>query len=145
MIKNRRQLNAMVEGVSSAPPSFIIFKVTEDHIKLCKQTYVSWWDCEFGAPAIDCKRPYGNSSVIRDIANILGWEYDDDEYDLPDELYDRCNAIHQEMEKVLEILLHNSDKGLRTGEYQKPLYGGKWTPCKTVERKYKLDEVSKND
>ena len=30
-----------------------------------------WDDCEFGAPAIDCKRPYGNSDVYNDIAKIL--------------------------------------------------------------------------
>lgn len=33
------------------------FVVTEDHLKLLAQMYVRWEDCEFGAPAIDCKRP----------------------------------------------------------------------------------------
>jgi len=34
--------------------------------------YVSWDDCEFGAPEIDCKRPYGNSDVYQDMIEILG-------------------------------------------------------------------------
>ena len=43
------------------------FTVTEEHLKLLRRAYVDWEDCEFGAPAIDCKRPYGNSDVIADI------------------------------------------------------------------------------
>jgi hypothetical protein len=34
--------------------------------------YITWDDCEFGAPACDCKRPYGNSDVYGDMAEILG-------------------------------------------------------------------------
>ena len=37
------------------------FEVKPEHIKLIKKMCISWQDCEFGAPAIDCKRPYGNS------------------------------------------------------------------------------------
>ena len=50
-----------------------IFTVTEDHLKLIKNFCVGWQDCDFGAPEIDPKHPYGNSSVCSDIANILGW------------------------------------------------------------------------
>lgn len=47
------------------------FTVREEHIKLIKRMYVGWQNCEFGAPDIDPKRPYGNSSVYLDIAEIL--------------------------------------------------------------------------
>jgi hypothetical protein len=50
------------------------FTVTEDHLKLLRRAYIGWDDCEFGAPGIDPKRPYGNSDVIGDIAEILGEE-----------------------------------------------------------------------
>jgi len=47
------------------------FEITREHLKLLKNMYVGWDDCEFGAPNIDPKRPYGNSDVINDIANAL--------------------------------------------------------------------------
>ena len=45
--------------------------LTEEHIKLLRNMYVGWGYCEFGAPEIDPKRPYGNSHVIGDIHTIL--------------------------------------------------------------------------
>lgn len=48
------------------------FTVTDDHLKLLRRASVGWSDCEFGAPEIDPKRPYGNSNVLGDIAEILG-------------------------------------------------------------------------
>ena len=47
------------------------FKITDDHIKLLRRAYFQWQDDEYGAPEIDPKRPYGNSYVIGDIAEIL--------------------------------------------------------------------------
>lgn len=48
------------------------FEIKPEHLKLLQHAYVGWDDCEFGAPEIDCKRPYGNSGVIQDILEILG-------------------------------------------------------------------------
>ena len=45
---------------------------------------VQWRDCEYGAPEINPKRPYGNSSVELDICEILGWKYDSENEDLID-------------------------------------------------------------
>ena len=47
------------------------FELKPEHIKLLKAAEWRWEDCEFGAPAIDCKRPYGNSDVITDMLEIL--------------------------------------------------------------------------
>ena len=53
------------------------FTITEDHLKLLRRVYVAWDFGEGdGAPAINSKKPYGNSYVERDIAEIL---------DVPDE------------------------------------------------------------
>lgn len=52
------------------------FEVTEQHLALLRRANVRWEWVEFGAPGIDGKRPYGNSSVEADIAEILnepGW------------------------------------------------------------------------
>lgn len=72
-----------------------IFEVTEDHLKLLKHSHVMWRDMEYGAPMIDPKRPYGNTSVESDIAEILGWDKEDGE---------RAEKIHRELEKVLQIV-----------------------------------------
>jgi hypothetical protein len=50
------------------------FTLTEEHLKLLKSACLYWEDCETGAPAIDPKRPYGNSGVAEDVIEILGWE-----------------------------------------------------------------------
>ena len=55
-----------------------------------------WWGAEYGAAAIDPKRPYGNSSVESDIAEILGWGEEDEE---------RAENINREMKTVLQIIL----------------------------------------
>jgi hypothetical protein len=57
--------------MSEHKPGKQYFTVTDEHLKLLRRTNVGWEDGEFGAPSIDCKRPYGNSSVYNDIAEIL--------------------------------------------------------------------------
>ena len=54
------------------------------------------------------KRPYGNSDVMYDIAQILGWtddftEEQDDEFYENDELIDKAMKIHRDMATVLQI------------------------------------------
>lgn len=82
--------------------------ITPDHIKLLRRSYVGWNDCEYGAPEIDCKRPYGNSDVAGDIAEILGWkpEGDDGENEcLSSRQRTAARKIHEEMKGVLQIVL----------------------------------------
>lgn len=92
------------------------FTLTEDHIKLLRRAYVSWEDCEFGAPAIDCKRPYGNSSVECDVAEILGWKVDEE--DGPNgEQRAAAEAIHRQTQTALQIVLVTG--AMQAGEYVK--------------------------
>jgi hypothetical protein len=114
------------------------FEIKKEHLKLLQRFIVEWDDCEFGAPAINPKRPYGNSGVIQDIIEILGvneikqgiYEFTlfdkkyllkgDDKYnlDLDDEseLVQVLNFLHQETEIALQICL-NLQK-FETGIYQ---------------------------
>ena len=100
-----------VEAVSWAAVSE--FTVTEDHLKLLRHVYLYWDYGEgYGAPAINPKKPYGNSDVERDIAEILDapdsdWEWDeDDEYlDLTPEARERFTRLHVETMIVLHIVL----------------------------------------
>lgn len=49
-----------------------VFEVTEQHLKLLSHMWVDWDDsCYDGAPAVNIKRPYGNSDVLTDVAEIL--------------------------------------------------------------------------
>ena len=92
------------------------FTVSEDHLKLLRAAYIGWDDCEFGAPAIDCKRPYGNSSVHLDMAEILGLDGEvDDDGEMPSELRARLTQLHQETQTVLQIIL-------RTGRMEAGTY-----------------------
>lgn len=97
--------------------------VKEEHIKLLSRAYIRWEDCEYGAPAIDCKRPYGNSSVESDIFEILLDKKSlnreqkimlDDGYDLEEVIgqkeTDKLRKYHSETEFVLQIILRHTDK-----------------------------------
>ena len=98
------------------------FIVTEQHIKLLRAANVGWGDCEFGAPAIDCKRPYGNSDVYGDIADILGLVADDDgSYGA---LHAEMNQLHKETKTALQIFLATGT--METGEYIAPQYTREW-------------------
>ena len=67
----REDIDKLIEDFGSNE-----FEVTEEHIQLLRDMVVTWWNCEFGAPAIDPKRPYGNSWVYGDIAETLKLEPD---------------------------------------------------------------------
>lgn len=48
-----------------------VLKPTADHVTLLARSYWRMSDCEFGAAEIDGKRPYGNSDVEDDLAEML--------------------------------------------------------------------------
>jgi len=91
------------------------FKITDAHLKLAQRMYVSWDNCEYGAPSIDCKRPYGNSSVTEDILKILGLPFPEDG-EIPEHLSDYARQVHEDMQTVLQIAL--VIQKFETGTYQ---------------------------
>lgn len=116
------------------------FTVLPEHLLLMRRAYVDWDDCEYGAPAIDCKRPYGNSDVIQDIMEIIGLEEvkdgiyrfklfgeeyllkGEDMYNIDmekeNELVEKLDRLHRDTEKVLQI-------ALATGQFKAGKYGTK--------------------
>jgi len=103
------------------------FTLTEQHIKLLQNTYVTWYNVETGAPAIDPKRPYGNSYVAGDIAEILDVKLPEDEYysEEAKELHD----IHRETETALQIILQL--KTFEPGVFEKTCpYTNEWKRIK---------------
>lgn len=123
------------------------FEITEDHLKLMDEFVVGWNPAETGAPEIDPKRPYGNTSVENDMVKILGMEelkpgvyrftIDGEEYILKgdkkgnnisfehdSELVDKLMEIHKETETALEICLERQE--FETGKFEKDGIGGSW-------------------
>lgn len=108
------------------------FVLREDHIKLLRRAYVEWDDCETGAPAINPKRPYGNSSVAMDVAKILGVAIPDEDEDgakawrqWQNETRGKMLEIHRETETALQVVL--SAGTFEPGTYRlRSEYGHDW-------------------
>ena len=100
-----------------------IFEVKDVHIKLLSKAYVDWNNCEFGAPSIDPKRPYGSSFVWPDLAEALelrpGYSGD-----WSDEDYKKMTKVHEETGTALQIFLKTGK--METGVYEAEEYSTKW-------------------
>jgi hypothetical protein len=91
--------------------------------------YVDYDDCtEFGAPIINPKRPYGNSSVYRDISEILEIDpeerIDKFELDFSERQIEYTNKVHQEMKIALQIILRVGK--FEEGDYESDPYRSNW-------------------
>ena len=94
----------------------MIFTITQQHIDLLQNAYLRWEDCEFGAPAIDPKRPYGNSYVYGDIAEILNIKPQGEDNSFTDEQQETMLQLHKETLTALIIFL--STGVIKPGTYQ---------------------------
>ena len=85
------------------------FQLTEDHVKLIRNFNIWWDDCAYeGAPSVDQKRPFGNSDIYSDIAEILGMERveaDCGEMYWPKGTREKCEKIYRELEIALQVVL----------------------------------------
>jgi hypothetical protein len=98
------------------------FVLTERHLKLLARAVVEWDDCETGAPAINPKRPYGNSYVAGDVAEILdalpgkceSCGHEPEDHELTAAQADEFLKLHRETEHALAIVLQH---GLKPGVY----------------------------
>lgn len=103
------------------------FVLKENHLKLLSRMNVSWWDAEFGAPSIDPKRPYGNSSVIADMNAILGFEGKPCRCCgelLEEQDEEKLRNLHKETEIALQIVL--STQSFKPGTYIAGKYEYNW-------------------
>lgn len=106
------------------------FEVLPSHLALCKGMYWSWQDCEFGAPEVNPKRPYGNSgfaTILAEIAVLIGMEVfkdADDEVCLTKEQKALCYRRHLEMEHWFQILSRFGE--IPSGKYWRKETYHKW-------------------
>lgn len=100
-----------------------LFELKEEHLKLLRRAIIRWEDCEFGAPAIDCKRPYGNSYVYGDIAEILGVKPVHGNY-FSKEQEALMDKLHRETQRALQIILTTGK--FEIGIYEADDYKNDW-------------------
>lgn len=99
-----------------------MFEIKDIHLKLLQHSYISWDSCEFGAPTIDPKRPYGNSNVPKSMLEIIGLgDFDDLSEDVQEVMFDFLNKLHTELETVLQICLERLS--FETGNYKETTDG----------------------
>lgn len=87
-----------------------------------QNAHVGWQDCETGAPEIDPKRPYGNSSVASDVIEILGFKINrcphcNEIIDDDNNCEEMAMQLHKETETALQIILKT--KSFKPGIYVK--------------------------
>ncbi len=107
----------------------------EDDLKLLRAMNVDWGDDEFGAPAIDPKRPYGNGDVYRDIAEILGIELKYDVDGIVQWQLNHMRRLHIGTKTALQIVLATGQ--FSAGTYEADLYMRNW-------RKYETNSSNSN-
>lgn len=107
----------------------IRFHVTEEHLKLLRAANVQYEDgIEWGAAAIDPKRPYGNGDLYGDIARLVGIEPGPDEYDpFTEAERERMMGLHRDLATVLQIVLLVGR--FEAGEYEADRYFRNWRPA----------------
>jgi hypothetical protein len=107
------------------------FTLTANHVKLLRAANVGWDHVEFGAPAIDGKRPYGNGDVYDDMATLLGMAVECPNCStnvLGDNDRAKLRALHESTKTALQVVL--SSGSFEPGEYVSPKYGHNWRRAK---------------
>lgn len=108
------------------------FTVLPEHLKLLRRAFVRWNDESYdGSPEIDPKRPYGNSSVFRDIAEIIDPDGVPDPNEnetayerYEEEHYDKFMGFHQGTATTLQIILRT--ERFEPGVYRSEQYRDNW-------------------
>lgn len=94
--------------------------LTKDHIKLLQEAEWRWNNCEFGAPMIDPKRPFGFSGgQYEQMAEILGIELCEDadgERHLSRAQEEHVSKIWSELLDAIKIIMENADTILQSWE-----------------------------
>ena len=97
-------------------PKIREFTITEQHLMLLQGLYIDAG--EFDLPEVDCKRPFGNSNVICDIAEKIGLskiETNDEEWVWPKGTTEACRAATEGLYIAMQICL--STQSFEVGTY----------------------------
>lgn len=104
------------------------FLLKREHVALLQRMNIYWEDEAYhGAPAVDIKRPYGNSSIWEDVAEIIGLEQhesDNGERYWPKSTKENCLALHRDIDKALQVCL--AAQSFEPGKYIADDYCNNW-------------------
>lgn len=104
------------------------FELTAQHVALLRRANVRWSDGAYdGSPEIDAKRPFGNSDVVSDVAEIIGIEKseaDDGETYWPKGTRERCLALYKTLAEALQVVLASGS--FEPGVYVADEYRDNW-------------------
>ena len=104
------------------------FLLKKQHIALLQRMNIYWEDDAYhGAPAVDIKRPYGNSDVWEDVAEIAGFEMfkdDNGEKHFLEGTRNKCLNLHRETAQALQVCL--AAQSFDPGEYVADDYRENW-------------------
>lgn len=101
------------------------FILKEEHLTLLSAGFFEFdGSCEFGSVGLDCKRPFGNSDVIGDMAKILGYKQNEDGK-VPEKQEDEMIRLYQELGTAMNVIF--STKSFKLGKYKcKDKYSNEW-------------------
>ncbi len=80
------------------------FELKQEHLQLLRAMHLRWKDDDWGTPAIDSKRPFGNADIYTDIADILGIKPGHGQ-ELTEDQARYFWITYRETEKALQIVL----------------------------------------
>ena len=110
----------------------IRFELKEEHLLLLTEGYFRYdGSCEFGSIGLDCKRPFGNSDVYLDMAEILGGSADYetacelDNYEVANEFEERFDKLYKE-ELPLAMKIIFETRSFELGWYEAEWTGRGW-------------------
>jgi hypothetical protein len=106
------------------------FVLTKQHLALLRRLYIEWHpmpsEDEKGVASVNIKRPYGNSDVLGDVAEILGLRlYINEDGDEDPTVRAKALQMHREVETALQIVL-------ATGSFRPGRYRGRFLEWRRV-------------
>jgi hypothetical protein len=114
----------------------MFFLVTSKHLALAKRLSIIWYDRENGGPGADIVRPYGNSGLISDIAEIIGYPLPEGDACFSAAAEHYLEGLHRDMHIVLQIILHT--RQVKAGVYKKPSLTDDWVAVSYLQKEDEL-------
>lgn len=101
------------------------FVLKKEHLKLLQNMWIDFDEFNYyGAPHVNEKRPYGNSDVYMDVAEIVGIPFDDDYGDkyLSEDNHKDAQRWHAETGSAVWIVLQNAGNTVPLGIWEQEDY-----------------------
>jgi hypothetical protein len=109
------------------------FELKQEHVTLLRAMYWEWQDDENGAPGVDCKRPYGNSYILPDLAEALGRKLPPDDAEEYQDVVDELYGLHDQTGTAIMVIIQAGSFEPGVYERQQGRHAYDWKPWKRVD------------